>query len=320
MKRSRKNVVRAAAVAVGTASVLAAAAYAAGNAVFGYVVKRREYKGDWSETEYRRRAKAWAEWWDQQKRLPRELVSEDGLNLRGELLLADKATDTVAVVIHGHECTAGGMGFISEFYHRVMGFDVFAPDLRAHGDSEGRVIGMGGLDSRDVVGWIKQLVAERGADIKILLHGISMGSATAMMTCGREDLPDNVKCAVCDCGYSDLRGEITYEGKKMFRFAPMKLLTALADVAFRLRGKYSIASVSPLRAVSRTKVPILFIHGAADALVPTEMAYELYAAHPGEAGKDKQLLIVPGAEHAASFFKDNELYEKTTSEFVKKHL
>ncbi|WP_255448686.1 alpha/beta hydrolase [Selenomonas ruminis] len=56
-----------------------------------------------------------------------------------------------------------------------------------------------------------------------------------------------------------------------------------------------ISDAAPLRSVPNTEVPMLFIHGDADKLVPCEMMEKLYAASSAPA-KDK--LIVAGAGHA----------------------
>ena len=54
-------------------------------------------------------------------------------------------------------------------------------------------------------------------------------------------------------------------------------------------------------------------HGAADKFVPVEMTYENYEA----CASPKKLFIVPGADHAMSYLKDREGYEKTVKDFWK---
>ena len=77
-----------------------------------------------------------------------------------------------------------------------------APDLRACGESEGDYVGMGWLDRKDVLQWIDYII-EQDPEAKIVVHGISMGAATTMMTAG-ESTPDNVKAFVEDCGYTSV--------------------------------------------------------------------------------------------------------------------
>ena len=65
--------------------------------------------------------------------------------------------------------------------YRTCGFNVLMADNRAHGDSGGRYVGMGWLDHVDYLRWISPLVGTVGPDARIVLHGISMGGATALL-------------------------------------------------------------------------------------------------------------------------------------------
>ena len=59
-----------------------------------------------------------------------------------------------------------------------------------------------------------------------------------------------------------------------------------------------------LEAVKQAKVPILLIHGEADAMVPCEMAHALKEA----CASPVTLLTVPGAAHGICFYVDNDAY------------
>ena len=71
------------------------------------------------------------------------------------------------------------------------------PDARAHGESEGKYIGFGCLDRKDALKWIDWVIEHCGADVEILLHGISMGGATVLMASGME-LSPQVKGIITD--------------------------------------------------------------------------------------------------------------------------
>ena len=93
-------------------------------------------------------------------------------------------------VVHGYTSDAKKMvNYIKKFYD--MGYSVFAPDLIAHGNSEGDFISMGGYDSDDLVNWVKKISSENN-NADTALFGISMGAATVMNAVGK-DLPSNVK-------------------------------------------------------------------------------------------------------------------------------
>lgn len=76
------------------------------------------------------------------------------------------------------------------------------PDARGHGRSEGDYIGFGWDERKDYLQWIDRVIKNDPAS-EIVLHGVSMGGATVMMTSG-EKLPENVKAFIEDCGYSSV--------------------------------------------------------------------------------------------------------------------
>ena len=79
---------------------------------------------------------------------------------------------------------------------------------------------------------------------------------------------------------------------------------------------WGFREASALKQVARCELPMLFIHGDADDFVPTEMVYALYDAKPG----DKELWVVPGAGHAASYLDQREAYTRLVSDFVDKYM
>ena len=85
-----------------------------------------------------------------------------------------------------------------------------------------------------------------------------------------------------------------------------------ANVLVRGLAGYDLHQASPLEQVQTAKVPILFIHGDADELIPVDMARQLFDACSAE----KKLLIVENAAHAKSMYEATELYFKTVFDFI----
>lgn len=86
-------------------------------------------------------------------------------------------------VLHGYRSDYTGALQLAAPYYEA-GYQVIAPDLRACGESEGDYVGMGWLDREDILRWIDFILAD-DPEAKIVIHGISMGAATTMMTAGR---------------------------------------------------------------------------------------------------------------------------------------
>ncbi|MFA6508768.1 MAG: alpha/beta hydrolase, partial [Treponemataceae bacterium] len=188
------------------------------------------------------------------------------------------------------------------------------PDLRGHGRSEGNYIGFGLPDSEDILKWVDRLICLRGGDVKIVLFGVSMGGATVLTAAGSKPQA-NVVCAISDCGYSNTRDILGYKIKKLYGLPPFPIVNAVVSIT-RLIAGYNINEASPRDAVKRSLIPLLFIHGDADAFVPVAMAHELFKA----ATCEKQILIVPGAGHAESCTVGGTTYEDLVETFIRSAL
>lgn len=181
--------------------------------------------------------------------------------------------------------------------------------MRGCGESEGKYIGMGWLDKDDLQVWIK-LIVEQNENSEIILHGSSMGSATVLMASG-DNLPSNVKAIIADSGYTSVWDIFASEAKKRFNIPKFPVLNMFQVVA-QIRAGYNIKKASALDQVKKSKTPILFIHGNADDFVPEYMCEQLYEA----ANCKKEKLIIEGAGHTDSKYKEPETYYNKMFEFI----
>lgn len=254
-------------------------------------------------------------WWNRQPLERYTIVSHDGLALAGYLLRAETSSRRVALVLHGHQCVAGEMGFVAAELHQ-LGFHVLVPDQRAHGKSAGRFYGMGVLERLDALRWLAFINALLGDDCEIVLHGLSMGAAAVMLAAAEPDLPNNVVCAIEDCGFTCVDQSILAALRGDRRAPILKpLIISIASLMARLRAGYFFRQTDCLAALPRCRLPMLFIHGTDDPTAPFLMQKQLYDAHPGP----KELLAVEGAKHGVSYFAAPELYATTMKKFIDAH-
>lgn len=240
-----------------------------------------------------------------------ELQREDGTALHG--YFAETAgTDNLVIVLHGYSSEAANMvPYVKQI--QSMGYNVLFPDLRGHGNSEDRYIGMGYTDSDDILLWIQSYLKQR-PNARIALYGISMGAATVMFTSGKESLPSNVKVAVEDCGYTSVKAEFKHLMHNYF--LPAFPTEYIASGFNKLLAGYTYGEASCLEAVEQANIPMLFIHGTADTFVPSSMVQELYQACTTE----KELLLVEGAGHYASASTDPDTYWSSVQTFLAKYM
>ena len=249
-----------------------------------------------------------------------EILSEDGYRLRGVLMQASgdaaeagqKSADPHrwVVLLHGYTGSKEMM-YGYAYWYWTHGYSVLAPDFRCQGESEGDYIGLGATDSKDLEGWI-DLILEREPEAEIVLHGLSMGASTALLYCGQENVPDNIKAVISDCAFTDAYSMFKEKIGSWFHLPAFPVVDS-AELMIRLRAGYDLKETSPLKAVSASSVPTLFIHGEEDRMIPVSMCRELYDA----AACEKEIMIVEGAGHAQAADKDPARYFEEVEKFLR---
>ena len=235
------------------------------------------------------------------------IESFDGLKLHG-LLFKSTGSHRYAIVVHGYRGRLRETSVYGMTYHK-SNFNVLLPENRASGMSEGKFVSMGAFEKKDVVRWIEKIL-EIDSEAEIFLHGESLGAATVMMTLG-ENLPENVKGAIADCGYTSIWEEFCYLLKDCMH-KPIFPLLYLSDFYSRIRFGFGFKKTSSIRAVKKSRTPLLILHGGKDKIVPTAMAKKIYVATASK----KDWFIMPGADHCQSVIVDTDVYWAKVQEFL----
>lgn len=236
----------------------------------------------------------------------------DGLNLHGYRIEQIEPTNKWVIIAHGYSSEALEYASSARHFYK-MGYNVFMPDARGHGKSEGDYIGMGWDDRLDLVQWAEG-IATKNPNSEIVLYGISMGGATVMMASG-EELPSNVKAIVEDCGYSSVREEFAYQLEGVFGLPEFPFID-FASFVTKVRAGYTFGEASAVKQVAKSKTPMMFIHGTKDTFVPYEMVFAVYDA----ATVEKRLLTVEGAGHAKSASILGEEYWSEVGNFLDNYI
>lgn len=192
----------------------------------------------------------------------------------------------------------------------ALGRSAFIVDQRTAGKSEGSVISFGINESRDCLDWVDFLIKTLGDDIKIILTGISMGASTVMIASGC-DLPKNVIGVLADCGFTSAKEIIKIVIKEMK--LPADLLYPFVKLGAKLFGHFDLEKTSSIEQVSKSKVPVIFIHGEDDDFVPCDMSRRAFE----NCNAPKKLVTVKGAGHGLAYIIDRDLYMESVREFDK---
>jgi len=209
----------------------------------------------------------------------------DGLTLSGWYLPApDKAIGTI-LFLHGNaENISTHIG--SVYWLPAQGFNVLAIDYRGYGNSEGKPSVPGAEE--DIDSAMRYLLARPDIDPnRIIVLGQSLGGALGMYYVAHSEYRPHIRAVVIDSafsGYRDIAREKLQSSWITWLFAWPLGLTVTA--AYR-----------PLDAAPEIyPIPILFIHGGRDVVVPAHHSQLLFDA----AREPKALWIVPGAGHIQS--------------------
>ena len=239
-------------------------------------------------------------WLQSQKTEDVFVQSYDGLKLHGTWVPAQKPRGTILLVHGYHSGILADFGPVFDFYHD-LGLNLLLPDQRCHGKSEGKYTTFGVKESRDMLCWLRWHNEAKG-EWEVILSGLSMGASTVMYLMD-EDLPDNVKGVIADCGFTSPKEILDCVFESVTHLPPMPWLWG-TELFARLLAGFSLTEKSSLSTLKANRLPIFLVHGKADDFVPCNMTERAFEACAG----DKRLLIVEGAGHATAFLKDRETY------------
>lgn len=250
------------------------------------------------------------EWMKEVRTYPYEemtITSFDGLTLYGRYYECQPGAP-IELMFHGYRGSAerdlcGGVQRAFALVHNAL-----LISQRASGFSEGNVITFGIHESRDCQTWIEHVIHRFGSDVKIILTGISMGASTVLIAAG-SPLPENVMGVLADCGYSTARDIISKVICDMK--LPVKICYPIIKFSAKLFGRFNLEETSPLEAMQKCRVPVIFFHGTGDGFVPHEMSLLNYNACTSR----KALILVPNAGHGLCYPADQEGYLTALKEF-----
>lgn len=217
--------------------------------------------------------------------------------------------NTWVIIVHGYTNNALEMLDVAYNFYK-KGYIILLIDQRAHGKSDGIYSTHGFYERKDMLSWIDYINKKKKT--KIILYGISMGGTVIMRTVG-ENLPNNVICAIEDCGFISNYDQF-YNQLKYLKFLPKPIISSFNIFSSIFFG-FNIYKFKPEEILMNGKIPFMFIHGSSDKLVPPKNAYDAYQLYKGK----KKLLIIDGAKHMKSSIQDSKKYYNEIFSFIKEN-
>ena len=239
------------------------------------------------------------------------IKADDGVKLAANLLKPEVESHKYVIFFHGFRGTVlpEWSSLIHLFYD--YGYNIYVVHERGNWDSGGKYFTMGPKEKDDLVSWVNY-VASIDDKSEICLFGHSMGAHIVLLGLG-ENLKDNVKCAIADCGYADLDEQFIHTAKNMMHLKLSKVLVRVGEMYCKIFYKMHFDETT-IKALQKCKTPVCLIHGTADKFVPYSNLRKNFDAIPTKVYKEEHTF--EGAAHCSSETKDPERFYKIIYKFI----
>lgn len=229
--------------------------------------------------------------------------SLDGTRLHGWFLPAKGAAKGTILFFHGNaENISTHIGAV--YWLPAAGYNVFLPDYRGFGTSEGEpdIAGV----HLDAAAALEYLHHRPDIDSsRLVVFGQSIGGAIALSTVAQYG--NGIKAVVVESAFSSYRDIAREKLGELWLTWPFQ-----RPIAYAINDEYSpIKRMGQLNGIAK-----LIIHGTADEIVPFSHAERLYQAAHG----DRELWVIPDGRHIEAFGRFREYYRSALLAFLERVL
>ena len=238
-----------------------------------------------------------------------EFHSPDGILLKGWYIPAEGSARGTIVYCHGLNRTRIEMLPQAVFGHE-LGYNALLFDLRHQGLSGGAITTLGYKERLDVEGAVRFALEPKQAAQPVVLWGISMGAAAALMAAAETP---KVAAMICDSSFDSFLATVQHHMKLFLHLPAFPIADEIAYLT-AWRCGFRVADFDLVQAVERIgDRPVLFVAVEGDRRMPPAIARTLYnhARSP-----QKKILILPGNRHGEGFNQAREPYEQAVTDFL----
>lgn len=237
------------------------------------------------------------------------IKGESGSGLSALKIDSKNSSHSYIILCHPTISTPEDMADYAYHFYDI-GFNVIIPYMMGCGENSAEHITFGVGETGNIISWINNIV-KQDSESSIFLFGLGTGGSAVMSVCD-EALPENVKGIIEDSGYDELK-DVFKENIDVFYNKKSFPAIMIADIYAESEYGVNINDVCLRDEVHNSTVPILFIHGSEDKIVPVNHSNDMYEVCPA-IGTDH--LLISGATHCRSMHKNPEKYWKTVDEFI----
>lgn len=233
-------------------------------------------------------------------------ICNEGLKLYGEFF--NFGFDKAVIIISGR-AEACKYSYYYAIPYKNLGYNVLVIDNRCTGLSDGKYLSFGIKEYKDILLW-GQLLNQNYGVKSVVLHGICVGTATALFTLTSDNLPDYYKGMIADGMYTTF-----YDSFKnhIVEFKQLPFLV-LQIVFFLVKhiSKIDAKNNGPIYSIEKLNKPILFIHSKQDKFSLPKEIEKVY----NKCNTQKKIVWFQKGKHSHIRINNENEYDLSIREFV----
>ena len=278
------------------------------SALFSFFILKKDGWDKFEEYSYGEQLKNSSEWVSERSE-EIQVENSEGKKLTALKIENEHVSHSYMVVCHQY----GGSPYSMEEYAKHfydLGFNIILPYMRGHGESPYNKISFGWQDSSDVTEWI-EYITDKDPNARIALFGVSLG-ANAVTLSVSEELSPNVRFVIADSCYTSVDELMKEYIRKETHFSTI-IVANLASVFAKTKVGETFENADTITKVKNIELPIMFINGENDTVVPPLVSKKLY--ENCEAYGVEEVIIENGT-HGKNLEADKETYWANIDVFI----
>lgn len=240
----------------------------------------------------------------------RSVTAEDGVVSPGAVF--DMGGKKTAVLLHGLGGDYVSTYPIAELYLK-KGFNVIAVDQRASGDSPDNKVSFGYFEKLDAAAWVDYAKNELKSE-NVVIHGQSMGAATAALYAATEHAAQNVEAVILDSCFDSMENMFldTWRSMEGTEGIPEDYILACGDWYLNRHYGFGFEDTDIMEKMKENRVSTLMLQSTKDDMVSNETAEQMFE----NCAAEKKKICYFDSRHIEGLIDFKEEYEEAVFSFL----
>ncbi len=224
--------------------------------------------------------------------------------LKGIYIKNNDTSHSSIVLVHSLTTTPLDMA-VYAYHFYSLGFNVYIPEYMTDSCTMG-------VSEKIVIADTISMVASKDESSSVFVFGIGVGAATSILAT-TQSLPQNVKGIIADSPYSMVDRLFEENINQVYGLKAFPFVQLSSFYIKTIKG-WDISSDAVISAAKESEIPIMYIHGTEDSVVPVEHSNNLFEI---TRAKGSDHVTIHGAAHLQGLNTDSEKYWREVDAFIR---